>query len=114
MNFLAIISRKDNPMLPIVLDEFNETVSFLFDPQEECHEGAGNNVTVTNCPDPNVTLFSSNITKHFVILTPLRLFKIWSTCIYPSKADGTEIVADEIYERAISIKLGPGRCAHFT
>ena len=38
MNFLAIISRKDNPMLPIVLDEFNETVSFLFDPQEECHE----------------------------------------------------------------------------
>lgn len=35
MNFLAIISRKDNPMLPIVLEEFNETVSFLFDPQEE-------------------------------------------------------------------------------
>ena len=35
MNFLAIISRKDNPMLSIVLEEFNETVSFLFDPQEE-------------------------------------------------------------------------------
>ena len=34
MNFLAIISRKDNPMLSIVLEEFNETVSFLFDPQE--------------------------------------------------------------------------------
>ena len=35
MNFLAIISRKDNPMLSIVLEEFNETVSFLFDSQEE-------------------------------------------------------------------------------
>jgi hypothetical protein len=35
MNFLAIISRKDNPMLSVVLEEFNETVSFLFDPQEE-------------------------------------------------------------------------------
>jgi len=34
MNFLAIISRKDNPMLSIVLEEFNETISFLFDPQE--------------------------------------------------------------------------------
>ena len=33
--FLAIISRKDNPMLSVVLEEFNETVSFLFDPQEE-------------------------------------------------------------------------------
>lgn len=31
MNFLAIISRKDNPMLSIVLEEFNETISFLFD-----------------------------------------------------------------------------------
>ena len=31
MNFLAIISRKDNPMLSVVLEEFNETVSFLFD-----------------------------------------------------------------------------------
>lgn len=29
------ISRRDNPMLSIVLEEFNETVSFLFDPQEE-------------------------------------------------------------------------------
>ena len=35
MNFLAIISRKDNPMLQIVIEEFNETVSFLFDPQAE-------------------------------------------------------------------------------
>ena len=32
MNFLAIISRKDNPMLAMVIDEFNETISFLFDP----------------------------------------------------------------------------------
>ena len=31
MNFLAIISKKDNPMLPLVLDEFNETIAFLFD-----------------------------------------------------------------------------------
>ena len=32
MNFLAIISRKDNPMLAMVIEEFNETISFLFDP----------------------------------------------------------------------------------
>ena len=31
MNFLAIISRKDNPMLQVVLEEFDETISFLFD-----------------------------------------------------------------------------------
>lgn len=31
MNFLAIISKKDNPMLPLVVDEFNETIAFLFD-----------------------------------------------------------------------------------
>lgn len=35
MNFLAIISRKDNPNLPQVIEEFNETISFLFDPPEE-------------------------------------------------------------------------------
>jgi hypothetical protein len=35
MNFLAIISRKDNPMLAMVIEEFNETISFLFDPPEE-------------------------------------------------------------------------------
>ncbi|MBO7046043.1 MAG: hypothetical protein J6W38_06790, partial [Prevotella sp.] len=34
MNFLAIISRKDNPMLPVVLEEFDETISFLFDRPE--------------------------------------------------------------------------------
>ena len=32
MNFLAMISRKDNPMLAMVIEEFNETISFLFDP----------------------------------------------------------------------------------
>ena len=31
MNFLAIISKKDNTMLPLVLDELNETIAFLFD-----------------------------------------------------------------------------------
>ena len=31
MNFLAIISRLDNPNLQLVIEEFNETVSFLFD-----------------------------------------------------------------------------------
>ena len=31
MNFLAIISRRDNPRLPIVLEEFDETIAFLFD-----------------------------------------------------------------------------------
>lgn len=35
MNFLAIISRKDNPMLAMVIEEFNETISFLFDPPGE-------------------------------------------------------------------------------
>jgi hypothetical protein len=35
MNFLAIISRKDNPNLPQVIEEFDETISFLFDPPEE-------------------------------------------------------------------------------
>lgn len=31
MNFLAIISRMDNPNLQLVIEEFSETVSFLFD-----------------------------------------------------------------------------------
>lgn len=35
MNFIAIISRKDNPNLPMVLEEFDETISFLFDPPKE-------------------------------------------------------------------------------
>lgn len=35
MNFLAIISRKDNPMLSLIMDEFDETISFLFDPPDE-------------------------------------------------------------------------------
>ena len=35
MNFLAIISRKDNPMLETVIEEFNETISFLFDKPED-------------------------------------------------------------------------------
>ena len=35
MNFLAIISRKDNPHLPQAIAEFDETISFLFDPPEE-------------------------------------------------------------------------------
>ena len=35
MNFLAIIFRKDNPMKEIVIEEFNETISFLFDTTEE-------------------------------------------------------------------------------
>jgi hypothetical protein len=34
-NSLAIISIKDNPMLAMVIEEFNETISFLFDPLEE-------------------------------------------------------------------------------
>ena len=35
MNFLAIISRKDNPKLIQVIAEFDETISFLFDSPEE-------------------------------------------------------------------------------
>lgn len=35
MNFLAIISRKDNPKLPQAIEEFDETISFLFDPPEK-------------------------------------------------------------------------------
>ncbi|MCH5178877.1 MAG: hypothetical protein J1F13_04265 [Prevotellaceae bacterium] len=31
MNFLAIISRKDNPKLPQAIKEFEETIAFLFD-----------------------------------------------------------------------------------
>ena len=31
MNFLAIISRKDNPRLNMVIEQFDETISFLFD-----------------------------------------------------------------------------------
>ena len=31
MNFLAIISRKDNPRLKMVIEQFDETISFLFD-----------------------------------------------------------------------------------
>lgn len=31
MNFLAIISRLDNPNLQLVIEEFDETISFLFD-----------------------------------------------------------------------------------
>ena len=31
MNFLAIISRKDNPRLNMVIEQFEETISFLFD-----------------------------------------------------------------------------------
>ena len=34
MNFIAIISKRNNPNLPQVIEEFNETVSFLFDPPE--------------------------------------------------------------------------------
>ena len=33
-NFMAIISRIDNPRLPQVIEEFEETVSILFDPPE--------------------------------------------------------------------------------
>ena len=35
MNFLAIISRITNPRLAEVIEEFDETISFLFDPVEE-------------------------------------------------------------------------------
>ena len=35
MNFLAIISRRDNPRLPQAIEEFDETISFLFDPPKE-------------------------------------------------------------------------------
>ena len=35
INFLAIISRKDNPNLPQAIAEFDETISFLFDPPKE-------------------------------------------------------------------------------
>ena len=31
MNFLAIFSRKDNPRLSLVIEEFNETIALLFD-----------------------------------------------------------------------------------
>ena len=31
MNFMAIISRKDNPRLPEVIKEFEDTISFIFD-----------------------------------------------------------------------------------
>ena len=34
MNFLAIISRKENPTLTKAIEEFDETISFLFDPPE--------------------------------------------------------------------------------
>ena len=30
-NFLAIISRKDNPNLQLAIEDFEETISFLFD-----------------------------------------------------------------------------------
>ena len=41
MNFLAIISRKDNPKLESVIDEFNETISFLFDKPETAENSVG-------------------------------------------------------------------------
>jgi hypothetical protein len=31
MNFMAIISRKDNPNLRKAIEEFDETIAFLFD-----------------------------------------------------------------------------------
>jgi hypothetical protein len=31
MNFMAFISRKDNPRLPEVIKEFEDTISFIFD-----------------------------------------------------------------------------------
>ena len=31
MNFMAIISRKDNPRLPEVIKEFEDTISFIYD-----------------------------------------------------------------------------------
>ena len=31
MNFMAIILRKDNPRLQQVFEEFDETITFLFD-----------------------------------------------------------------------------------
>lgn len=31
MNFMAIISRRDNPQLEIAVSEFEETISYLFD-----------------------------------------------------------------------------------
>jgi hypothetical protein len=31
MNFMAIISRKDNPRLQEVIQEFDDTISFIFD-----------------------------------------------------------------------------------
>jgi hypothetical protein len=31
MNFMAIISRKDNPRMQEVIKEFEDTVSFIFD-----------------------------------------------------------------------------------
>jgi len=34
LTILAIISRKDNPNLPRAIEEFDETISFLFDPPE--------------------------------------------------------------------------------
>ena len=35
MNFLAIISRITNPRLAEIIEEFDETISFLFDPIED-------------------------------------------------------------------------------
>ncbi len=35
MNFLAIISKITNPRLAEVIEEFDETISFLFDPIED-------------------------------------------------------------------------------
>jgi hypothetical protein len=35
MIFLAIISRITNPRLPEIIEEFDETISILFDPIEE-------------------------------------------------------------------------------
>ena len=33
-NFMAIIAKVDNPRLPQVIEEFEETISILFDPPE--------------------------------------------------------------------------------
>lgn len=35
MNFIAIFSRRHNPRLAEVIEEFNETISFLFDSPED-------------------------------------------------------------------------------
>ena len=34
-NFMAIIAKVDNPRLPQVIEEFEETISILFDPPED-------------------------------------------------------------------------------